>query len=238
MEKEAVMKYSNWILGKRDRGFVLIIFFVFVIQGCAAPLVMPAYTALSAASIGVSGFGVYKATQLTTGGEAEVRFAKKDLSSQDKDALASIKSIIVYPGGQEKVRLAELLSESDYKIITPHAVTKTLSKKEIPVDFSQLTKKEKISYACQLCKIFKADGMFVFSCGGTETDTKMWSFGRPEVSTKFQLQLFSHKYKKVIWDQKGKLVVKGGSKFPSYKETEGLLISALAKKFFEDTAKI
>ena len=177
--------------------FVLMLCLVF--SGCFAAAALPLYTAVSAVGMGVSGFGLYKSVQMTTGGEAEVRFDKEAL--KDKIALGAMKgkTIAVYPTtGRETVRLAEVLSENGrFKIISPYAVEKALAPEQVIMDFGALTKQEKMNYICKVCSKVKADGILLVDFAhDARADVKAWSFDRAESSLDFEVTLFSLELKK------------------------------------------
>lgn len=208
----------------------------FPITGCVAAL-----GAMSLASFGVAGFGVYKIVQLETGGEAEIRFAKSELSDEDKEVLSSLKNLAIYPvpqREQEAAILADALSKSgQYEIIPPFSVKKTFSKTGWPPNFKGMTKQEQIKYAGQLCNTLKADGLFVLTHGSVKVDARYFSFKKSEMASSFQIDLFSVRHDRVIWTQKGEMAVSIGSTLPAQEEIDKILATAIAGKFLEDAGK-
>lgn len=221
---------------KRIKGVVVLIF-CFMFSGCFAAAALPLLTAVSAVGWGVSGFGLYKVVQTTTGGEAQVRFDKEVF--KDKVALSAIKgkTIAIYPTtGRETVRLAEVLLENGrFKIITPHAVEKALAPDRVIMDFDILTNQEKMNYMCEVCNKVKADGvLLVASARDAKVDVNALSFDRAESSLDFEVMLFSLKLKREIWRQKGQFVLKLGSRRPDSNEINNIFITAIAERFMED----
>ena len=221
---------------KNRMQYLLLLVFCFPITGCVAAL-----GAMSLASLGMAGFSGYKVVQLETGGEAEVRFVKSELSAEDKEVLSSLKHLAIYPvpqREQEAAMLADVLSKSgQYEIIPPFTVKKTFSKTGWPPNFKGMTKQEQIKYACQLCNTLKAEGIFVLTHGDTKIEARHFSFKKAEWASSFQIDLFSVKYKRVIWAQKGDMAVSLGSKTPAQEEIDKILATAIAEKFLEDSGK-
>lgn len=210
--------------------------FLLTVQGCVAAL--PLAYSLAAASYAMGGFAVYKSVQMTTGGEAEVRFKKAKLSAEDQKALSSIKRLAIYPGSQKNVKLAEALGKSGkFDIITPYSVQKALPDTATVADIKQMTEQEKRSYALKLCNDLNADGIFIYSEGGHSYDTSYWSLKRSEAIVKFQASVFSVEHDGIIWTQEGEIVLKTGSNMPPQDEVDQIAVSAIAEKFLSDAGK-
>ena len=206
-------------------GLVLLCLLI-IIQGCIVPM------------LAITGFGAYKLVQLSTGGEFEVRFKDSELSLEQEKALSSFKRLAVYPGNQVSVKLAEALEKSgNYDIITPYSVQKALPDSAKFADTRQMTEQERNRHCSKLCYILKADAIFVYSEGGISSDQNLWSLKKPELTAKFEVNLFSPKYKRIIWIQEGEGVLKAGGKFPPKDEMEQILASAIAEKFLNDAGK-
>ena len=228
------MKPFFLILKETIRTQVLLLFAVCVfLPGCGAGI-------FYAAAVGMGAFGGHKLYQLKTGGEAEVRFAKPELSTQDQKALLHLKRLAIYPGEreQETVMLAEALSKSgQYDIVSPFSVKEVLPDMARPANFKGMTKQEQIKYAFKVCNELRADGIFVLTHSGSKYRSGSLSFKRSELAYSFQIDLFSGDYKKIIWAQEGDMVLTIGDKMPAEEETQKILISAIAEKFLEDSGK-
>ena len=206
-------------------GLVLLCLLI-IIQGCIVPM------------LALTGFTAYKLVQVSTGGEVEVRFKDSELSFEQQEALSSFKRLAVYPGSQVSVKLAEALEKSgNYKIITPYSVQKALPDSAKFANTEQMTEKERNRHCSKLCRALKADAIFVYSEGDTVYESKIWSIDRSEFTAKFEVNLFSSKYKRIIWTQKGQAVLKQGGKFPPQDEMEQIVASAIAEKFLSAARK-
>lgn len=237
--KEGYMKASLYPT-KKNRITCLprlfLIYFFMAIQGCvgAAPCLVMSGVGLMAGE----GFLIYKTVQLSTGGEVEVRFEESKPSLKNKEALSSLQRLAIYPSAKEAVMLAEHLSKSGKcEIISPFTVKEALRELGGPANLEGMLKSEKRKYMLEICAVVKADGIFLLSSGGEKADAKVWSFSRPEISWGFHIALYASKYKGIIWSEKGDVVLEGSSKIPPKIEIQGILASALAEKFLEDSGK-
>lgn len=221
-------------------GLVLLCLLI-IIQGCiaAAPLAYyPLATATAAGYAALTGFGIYKVVQLSTGGEFEVRFKDSELSFEQQEALSSFKRLAVYPGSQVSVNLAEALEKSgNYDIIAPYSVQKALPGATKFANTEQMTERERNRHCSKLCRALKADAIFVYSEGGTGYEHNFWSLNQSELTANFEVNLFSSKYKRIIWTQEGQAVLKQGGKFPPQDEMEQIVASAIAEKFLSAAGK-
>lgn len=211
--------------------------FLLTVQGCVAALPI-AYPIYVAASYAMGGFVAYKTVQMTTGGEAEVRFKDSKLSAKNQEALSSLKRLAIYPGSQKDVRLAEALGKSGkFDIITPYSVQKALPDTIKFTGIKQMTEQEKRLHALKLCNALNADGIFVYSESGHSYDTSYWSLKRSEAIVKFQANVFSVEHDGIIWTQEGEIVLKTGSNVPPQDEVDQIVVSAIAEKFLSDAGK-
>ncbi len=224
-------------MGKWVLLFIAICFFLGV-QGCIGALPAVVYPIYAVASSAMSGFVAYKSIQMTTGGEAEVRFKNTNLLAKNKRALSSLKTLAIYPGGRNDIRLAEILSKSgEFTIITPYSVRKALADGDRVPNIKEMTSEEKRSFAFNLCKSLGADGIFLYSEDGHSYDASYWSLKKPEAITKFQADVYSLEQNGIIWTQEGEIALKTGSSMPSQDEVDRIAVSAIADKFLNVVGK-
>lgn len=210
---------------------IILFVFSFFLQGCFAPALLPA---ISAASMAMGGFQMYKGVQLTTGGTAEIRFADNKVSEEDRKALAEIKSIGIYPGTQDNIMLADAMAEKKrFKIVTPYTIEQALNKKGKYVHFESLAEFEKVEKACQVCKVIGADSILLLRASEGGTTANIYSLKRAEAKAEITAVLYSAVHKRKVWSQDGELVLKVGANSPAEKEVGQLIASAVTDKFME-----
>jgi len=223
---------------KNGTGFLLGIYLLMVIQGCAAPVLVGVMYAASALSLGALGSRIY---HMSTGGTVEVAFGETALTAEDRKRLASLERIAVAPGSAKSVKLAEALAKSGYSIITPHRVQKVLSQSTQFNNLQLMTESEKIQEASKLCRSLKADALLYYSesLPGAEhrslVDTYLGK--KIEMKTAFEVLLISPDKERILWRQKGEIVIKGANKLTAADEIDQAVVSALTEQFLAVSGK-
>ncbi len=167
-----------------------------VLSGCVAGVI---YGAM-AADWAFHGFQAYKTVQLSTGGNVESNFTGLDISEDNKAALQKIKSIAVWPGSgkslEGEITITEKLEHSGhYKVITPAQVKAALKKLNSEARLEDLTQREREDLYNQVLQAVAADAALVNMSGGSAAKANVWSFDRPQVVAKIQLQIYSRQKK-------------------------------------------
>ena len=232
----------------KNRAYVLLLLLMCFVQGC-----MVAAGAIAVGMLAGAGFGVYKVTQLATGGKVEVRFSEDSVSPANQTSLSRLKRIAVWPspnpyaianwwpnGGE--IKLTEQLQQSGYfEVITPHTVQKTATSLGVSIELTQLTQSERLEAFHTVATALGVDGIIYHALGSWGYDMRPLSWKRGEGTIDFSILVYSTNQHNILWDQPGQFAIIGGRKTvfakPEGEEMQDILMSAVVEKFLEVTGK-
>ena len=199
------------------------------LQGCVAAAIPLA--------LGVSGYATFKTIQLSTGeGEVQVGFEREVYTAEERNALAQVHSLAIFPLSADdtelEVAMAEKLSANgSLQIITPSVVLQTQGKGVGSTNFNALTRDEKTDVIRELCRDLDADGLVYVQLVGSSVNQNTWSFSRPNMAYQIEMVVFSSLDDRVIIVDKIKAkIVVAGSSTTSVSEADRILGAALAER--------
>jgi len=201
-----------------------------LLQGCLAaaiPLV-----------IGAQAFTSYKTIQLTTGdGEAQIGFERETYTQEEKAALAQIRSIAIMPLSADdtalEVAMAETLSAAGtFQVITPSMVLQSQSTGIGTINFNTLTSNEKTDVIRRLCRDLDADGLVYACLIGSEVNTNIWSFSRPNAVYQIEMAIYSSQEDRIIVIDKikARIVVGGNKNMTDMREADRIFGVAMGER--------
>lgn len=200
-----------------------------LLQGCVAAAIPLA--------LGASTFGAYKSYQLSTGGgEVQITFERETYTPEEKAALAQIRSMAIIPLSADaalEVAMAETLSTAGtFQVITPSMVLQKQSTSIDATNFNTLTNSEKTDVIRSLCRDLDVDGLVYARLVGSEVNTNMWSFSRPNMAYQIEMNIFSSREDQIIiFDKiKAKIVMGGGRVTTDMSEANRVLGGAMAER--------
>lgn len=221
---------------KVNHWWILLLGFLFVIQGCLATV----HSVGSVAMTAVSGVSTYKGFSK---GDIKVDFEESKINEQNVQKIGAYKKIAIWPSmvpSRKKVKFASYLTEmTQYDILPPVTVQKTLKKELAVIDETQLTKQEKVEMTGKICSELNADGIFYVSFEGTKLESgSMFSFKRYGMLMPFTIELISNDGE-VVWYKKGKLTVPTqGKETPSDEEIADAFGEGAATAFLKEIKKM
>jgi len=173
-----------------------------------------------------SGLTLLKGVQATTSGNVAVEFEETSSQAQDRKALSALGSLTIYPtNGNTGVGLAGVL-EKAYKVVTPATVLKTIKY----VDFETLTPQERVQKANEICRVFKTNGLLLYSEQKGITKSNAWALKRGTYTVVIVVEVFIPNQNRVIRRQ-GKVVFQLGGDPPPQEEVDKLIVSTIAEQF-------
>lgn len=199
------------------------------LQGCFAPA---AIVPLMVVAGGLQGFAIYKTVQLSTGGSVGIRLKEVRVTPGDSEVLRSIKRIAVLPGPSLSVRLAEELMRraGHLEVMTPAKVlargSGDLMLASAATRASQLTETERLEELSKVVARLDVDAALIYEAAGMGSDVRIWSFGRPEMTTDFTLGVFSARERRLVWKQPGQLARKIGARMSHNQDEEDRAVAA------------
>jgi len=199
---------------------------VTLLNGCvaAAPLV-------AGAGMLVSGWSIFKSVQLSTGGSAEIRFAKDKVGADVKKRLAVVRKIGVWPSMPEAALLADKLQKSTaFAVITPHQIQKTLGATGDDLSGANMTQAEQVAALKEVADKTGAEVFVIAAPSGFSSDMNMFSLDRPESVSHYTIRIYSKADNRYIWEDELQLVVKTGSKIPPTAEMQQIAVEAVAER--------
>lgn len=209
--------------------WILLLGCLFVIQGCLGPVMT------TVAVVGMS--------KDFSKGDIKVDFEESEINAQNVQQIGAYKKIAIWPSmvpSREKVKFASYLTEmTQYDILPPVTVQKTLKKELAVIDETQLTKQEKVKMTGEICSELNADGIFYVSFEGTKLESgSMFSFKRYGMLMPFTIELISNDGE-VVWYKKGKLTIPTeGKETHSDEEIADAFGEGAATAFLKDIKKM
>ncbi len=204
------------------------------LSGCVAAAV-PIMYGMSAASLALGGFAIFKTVQLGTGGEVKIELSKNDPQPADRAVIRAARSIAVWPSKGGEGKLSDSLSRhTSLRVIAPGMVRRWVDGKGYERDPSALSASEKVDHSVRLARHLGADLVFlVESPKGVGVDASAWSFSRGQTEQEFTMTLVSRTPERIVWNEKGRLIVELGSESPSVDELSAIAAQAVAERVAE-----
>jgi len=212
----------------------LLIFTVFVCQGCAAFAIAPLATTVMVGATAGQAFLAYKTFQTSTGGSLQIKFKDVKIPKSDQEAFKAINRLAVLPGNSTNVKIAEKLTRKEsLRIITPNQVLNIIREDNRSID--QLTEEETIERLQDWAAKLKADAIIVFEekVGAGGFNMNFWSFKRGEMKNEIVLKIFCAKTNHFILDQPGEVVFEVGTNNPPQGEIQELVAVSVVDKLME-----
>lgn len=190
-----------------------------LLSGCvaaAAPLI-PLFTA---ATVGLTGFTVYKTVQSTNGGSIGIAFPSVDGKESPPSPIPKGRRAAIWPGDPVEVYFAEKLEASgSFDVTPPSRVSLVLKDAKITSDIEQLTKAERVAAFKAVCRASNVNLVFARQKLGSSFDAGFFKLSRSNTTNKNNLMGFSCAQGSVVWREQMAIIVEDlGPKSPAADE--------------------
>lgn len=201
------------------------------LSGCVAAAI-PLVMATSVAGLGVAGFGMYKAVQLSSGGSVKIGFATgPDGKKKPPEPLPAGRRVAVWPGSGGEVEFSEHLQRSGrFDVVPPATVARTLAAGHYSTDLKQLTDGEMSAEFQHVCNAKHVDFVFADRDLGISTNDNMWSLSRANVTAKSDLFGYGCHQQSIVWRDQIIIVMEVGGHTEATPEVQRIAGDAWAER--------